>query len=174
MVRCSQADWLQLFDCLHHVHCCIWRSSGAECQIWMPSRALGVFDMNLDTGCPRSWHLWYSTLFKINPHFSLALFRAGDGLFERRKHCLHCSGVKTGFPTGLETNIFEYLNVPRSTHAAHVPARRPQMPHHLTEGLTSTLPPLVVPHPLSFPRGGVGDRHLVNPKIFVAAHCVFV
>ena len=22
--------------------------------------------------------------------------------------------------------------------------------------------------------GGVGDRHLVNPKIFVAAHCVVV
>ena len=35
-------------------------------------------------------------------------------------------------------------------------------------------PPLVVPHPLSFPRGGVGDRHLVNPEIFVAAHCVVV
>ena len=25
-------------------------------------------------------------------------------------------------------------------------------------------PPFVVPRPLSFPRGGVGDRHLVNPK----------
>ena len=35
-------------------------------------------------------------------------------------------------------------------------------------------PPLVVPHSLSFPRGGVGDRHLANPKIFVAAHCVVV
>ena len=33
-------------------------------------------------------------------------------------------------------------------------------------------PPLVIPHPLSFPGGGVGDRHLVNPKFFVAAHCV--
>ena len=29
-------------------------------------------------------------------------------------------------------------------------------------------PPLVVP------QGGVGDRHLVNPKFFVAAHCVVV
>ena len=46
-------------------------------------------------------------------------------------------------------------------------------------------PPFVVPHPLSFPGGGggggrrnvgqgVGDRHLVNPKFFVAAHCVVV
>ena len=34
-------------------------------------------------------------------------------------------------------------------------------------------PPLVVPHPLSFPGGG-GGRHLVNPKFFVAAHCVVV
>ena len=34
--------------------------------------------------------------------------------------------------------------------------------------------PLVVPHPLSFPTGGVGDRHLVNPKFFVVAHCVVV
>ena len=32
---------------------------------------------------------------------------------------------------------------------------------------------LVVPHPLSFPGGG-GGRHLVNPEIFVAAHCVVV
>ena len=37
----------------------------------------------------------------------------------------------------------------------------------------------VPPPPLSFPTpcrspGGGGDRHLVNPKIFVAAHCVFV
>ena len=29
----------------------------------------------------------------------------------------------------------------------------------------------VVPHPLSFGGGG-GGRHLVNPKFFVAAHCV--
>ena len=35
-------------------------------------------------------------------------------------------------------------------------------------------PPLVLPHPLSFPRGGVGDRHLLNPKFFVAARCVVV
>ena len=34
-------------------------------------------------------------------------------------------------------------------------------------------PPLVVPPPLSFPRGG-GGRHLVNPKFFIAAHCVVV
>ena len=42
--------------------------------------------------------------------------------------------------------------------------------------LTDTPPPLVVPHPLSSPggRGGLGDRHLVNPKFFVAAHCVVV
>ena len=32
----------------------------------------------------------------------------------------------------------------------------------------------VLPHPLSFPRGGVGDHHLLNPKFFVAAHCVVV
>ena len=31
-------------------------------------------------------------------------------------------------------------------------------------------PPLVVPRG----GGGVGDRHLVNPKFFVAAHCVVV
>ena len=35
-------------------------------------------------------------------------------------------------------------------------------------------PPLVVPHPLSFPGGGLGDRHLVNPRFFVTAHCVVV
>ena len=36
-------------------------------------------------------------------------------------------------------------------------------------------PPRVVPHPLSFPGGGgAGDRHLVNPKFFVAAYCVVV
>ena len=35
-------------------------------------------------------------------------------------------------------------------------------------------PPLVVPHPLSFPRGGVGDRHVLNPQFFGAAHCVVV
>ena len=34
-------------------------------------------------------------------------------------------------------------------------------------------PPLVLPHPLSFPRGG-GGCHLVNTNIFVAAHCVVV
>ena len=33
------------------------------------------------------------------------------------------------------------------------------------------LPPLVIPHPLSFPGGGC---HLVNTKFFVAAHCVVV
>ena len=40
-------------------------------------------------------------------------------------------------------------------------------------------PPLVVPHPLSFPGGGLGDRHLVNPKSslcccvgdYVVGHC---
>ena len=40
-------------------------------------------------------------------------------------------------------------------------------------GLSSP-PPLVLPLPLSFPRGGWGDRHLLNPKFFVAAHCVVV
>ena len=35
-------------------------------------------------------------------------------------------------------------------------------------------PPVVVPHPLLCPKGGVGDRHLVNPKFFVPAHCVVV
>ena len=34
----------------------------------------------------------------------------------------------------------------------------------------TVLPP---PPPCPSP-GGVGDRHLVNPKIFVAAHCVVV
>ena len=41
---------------------------------------------------------------------------------------------------------------------------------------------VVPPPPLSFPTpcrspgggGGLGDRHLVNPKFFVAAHCVVV
>ena len=28
--------------------------------------------------------------------------------------------------------------------------------------------------PLVLPQGGVGDRHLLNPKIFIAAHCVVV
>ena len=35
-------------------------------------------------------------------------------------------------------------------------------------------PRLVVPHPLLFPGGGGGGRRLVNPKFFVAAHCVVV
>ena len=30
------------------------------------------------------------------------------------------------------------------------------------------------PPPLVLPQGGVGDRHLLNPKFFVAAHCVVV
>ena len=38
--------------------------------------------------------------------------------------------------------------------------------------------PLIPPPPLSFPTPcpspGVGDRHLLNPKFFVAAHCVVV
>ena len=34
-------------------------------------------------------------------------------------------------------------------------------------------PPLVVPHPLSFTRGGWGTV-MLNPKFFVAAHCVVV
>ena len=37
----------------------------------------------------------------------------------------------------------------------------------------------IPPPPLSFPTpcpspGAVGDRHLLNPKFFVAAHCVVV
>ena len=38
---------------------------------------------------------------------------------------------------------------------------------------TGTPPPCRSP-PLVVPQGGVGDRHLVNPKFFVAAHCVVV
>ena len=38
-----------------------------------------------------------------------------------------------------------------------------------------TLTPLVLPHPLSFPRGGGGRGHLVNTtKSLVTAHCVVV
>ena len=65
-----------------------------------------------------------------------------------------------------------------------LPRRRSNAPlsrYHTKHGITSQSgllrnppPPLVVPHPLSFPKGGVGDRHLVNPKFFVAAHCVVV
>ena len=33
-------------------------------------------------------------------------------------------------------------------------------------------PPPCRSPPLVVPQGGVGDRHLVNPKFFVAAHCV--
>ena len=54
--------------------------------------------------------------------------------------------------------------------AIHPPA--PCQQRHLSEGVTADLdvpsPPLVVPHPLSFPGGGGGGRHLVNPKILVA------
>ena len=56
--------------------------------------------------------------------------------------------------------------------------------HHLHSGMSRRHqvgyiifmypPPLVVPHPLSFLGGGGGGRHLVNPKFFVAAHCVVV
>ena len=35
-------------------------------------------------------------------------------------------------------------------------------------------PPLVVPHPLSFPGGGAGGPSLGQPKFFVVAHCVVV
>ena len=35
-------------------------------------------------------------------------------------------------------------------------------------------PPPCRSPPLVVPRGGLGDRHLVNPKFFVAAHCVVV
>ena len=35
-------------------------------------------------------------------------------------------------------------------------------------------PPPCRSPPLVVPQGGVGDRHLVNPKFFVAAHCVVV
>ena len=35
-------------------------------------------------------------------------------------------------------------------------------------------PPSCRSPPLVVPQGGVGDRHLVNPKFFVAAHCVVV
>ena len=36
-------------------------------------------------------------------------------------------------------------------------------------------PPLVVPRgSMVVPRGGGGDRHLVNPKFFIAAQCVVV
>ena len=37
-----------------------------------------------------------------------------------------------------------------------------------TEPRPGTTPPLVLP------QGEVGDRHLLNPKFFVAAHCVVV
>ena len=37
-----------------------------------------------------------------------------------------------------------------------------------------TLLPPCRSHPLLFPKGGVGDRHLVNPKFFIAARCVVV
>ena len=44
----------------------------------------------------------------------------------------------------------------------------PPPPHYLGTPPPCRSPPLVVP------QGGVGDRHLVNPKFFVAAHCVVV
>ena len=37
-----------------------------------------------------------------------------------------------------------------------------------------TPPPPCRSPPLVVPRGGLGDRHLVNPKFFVTAHCVVV
>ena len=46
--------------------------------------------------------------------------------------------------------------------------------HQQTAAGMYPAPPHVLPHPLSFPRGGVGDRHLVNPNFFVAAHYVVV
>ena len=49
--------------------------------------------------------------------------------------------------------------IPRTLH--------PSAPHHPPPpfGWTTVAPPL---------GGGVGDRHLLNPKFFVAAHCVVV
>ena len=46
--------------------------------------------------------------------------------------------------------------------------------HTQTYALSHHPPPFDVPHPLSFPGGGGGGHHLVNPKYFVAAHCVVV
>ena len=43
----------------------------------------------------------------------------------------------------------------------------------LPSSVRNPLPPCRSP-PLIVPQGGVGDRHLVNPKFFVAAHCVVV
>ena len=40
--------------------------------------------------------------------------------------------------------------------------------------LGSTPPPPCPSPPLVLPQGGVGDRHLLNPKFFVAARCVVV
>ena len=43
-----------------------------------------------------------------------------------------------------------------------------------TNGMLHAPPPLSFPTPCRSPGGGGGDRHLVNPKFFVAAHCVVV
>ena len=82
--------------------------------------------------------------------------------------CGHCVGV--GAPSGTfpqrcgnggrgggfgSVAVREYRG--QCVHGACigvVPGSQPRVPS----------PPLVLPRPLSFPRGGVGDRHLVNPK----------
>ena len=67
-------------------------------------------------------------------------------------------------------NIFQ-KKVPHDTYLKMITALWGCILSHMCWG---TLPPPCRSPPLVVPRGGVGDRHLVNPKFFVAAHCVVV
>ena len=97
-------------------------------------------------------------------------------------HCLRA--VLTETPTthylrAQEQQVVEFLlNTPElcpsgQEMTAYIAA--PQSTSDHIEALRGTPPPCRSP-PLVVPRGGggLGDRHFVNPKFFVAPHCVVV
>ena len=95
--------------------------------------------------------------------------------------------LTTPFRIGLERNTFRTpqplspltpqasLRLPASLELVAMEGDAPPTPHQALDFEASSYPPPPCRSPpLVVPQGGVGDRHLANPKIFVAAHCVVV